>query len=212
VTTVVIVRPLFLALCCAFCAKPAPLTNPAHPKFALTAPDSFDVDMRTTKGRMLVRVRRSWSPNGADRFYSLVRNRYFDSVAFHRTIRNFVAQFGIHGDTAVSAAWRGKNIPDDSVRAQNARGTLSFARSGPNTRSVQLYFNTVHNTPRLDTLNGFGFPPIGEVVLGAKSSTRSIGSIRVREVARRSRAPHKTRSPARGIRTCDGRFQGSTIS
>lgn len=156
-----------IAVCLALgCAKPAPLTNPAHPKFALTAPDSFDVDMRTTKGRMLVRVRRAWSPNGADRFYSLVRNQYFDSVAFHRTIRNFVAQFGIHGDTSVSAAWRGKSIPDDSVRAQNARGTLAFARSGPNTRSVQLYFNTVHNTPRLDTLNGFGFPPIGEVVFG----------------------------------------------
>jgi peptidyl-prolyl cis-trans isomerase A (cyclophilin A) len=59
---------------------------------------------------MLVRVRRAWSPNGADRFYSLVQNHYFDSVAFHRTIRNFVAQFGIHGDTGVSAAWRGKSI------------------------------------------------------------------------------------------------------
>jgi peptidyl-prolyl cis-trans isomerase A (cyclophilin A) len=148
------------------CAKPAPLTEPTHPKFAVTAPDSFDVDMRTTKGRMLVRVRRGWSPNGADRFYALVRNRYFDSVAFHRTIRNFVAQFGIHGDTAVSAKWRGKSIPDDPVRAQNTRGTLAFARSGPHTRSVQLFFNTVHNTPRLDTLNGFGFPPIGEVVFG----------------------------------------------
>lgn len=146
------------------CFKPAPLTNPSHAKFTGVAPDSFDVEVRTTKGMMLVRVHRQWAPNGADRFYALVRNRYFDSVAFHRTIRNFVAQFGIHGDTAVSAAWRGKNIPDDSVRHPNSKGTLSFARGGPNTRSVQLYFNTVDNTPRLDTLNGFGFPPIGEVI------------------------------------------------
>jgi cyclophilin family peptidyl-prolyl cis-trans isomerase len=115
---------------------------------------------------MLVRVRKSWSPNGADRFYSLVQNHYFDFVAFHRTIRNFVAQFGIHGDSAVNAAWRGKSIPDDSVRARNEQGKLSFALGGPNSRSVQLFFNTVHNTPRLDTLNGFGFPPIGEVVFG----------------------------------------------
>jgi cyclophilin family peptidyl-prolyl cis-trans isomerase len=148
------------------CAKPAPLGDPSHPAYQLTAPDSFDVEMHTTKGMMLVRVRRGWSPNGADRFYVLTQNRYFDSVAFHRTIRNFVAQFGIHGDTAVSAAWRNKNIPDDSVRAPNRKRTLAFARSGPNTRSVQLYFNTTDNTPRLDTLNGFGFPPIGEVVYG----------------------------------------------
>jgi peptidyl-prolyl cis-trans isomerase A (cyclophilin A) len=158
--------PLILAALALACAKPAPLTNPAHPAFATTAPDSFDVEMRTTKGVMVVRVRRHWSPNGADRFHALVRNRYFDSVAFHRTIRNFVAQFGIHGDTAVSAAWRGKTIRDDSVRAPNRKGTLSFARSGRNTRAVQLFFNNVDNTPRLDTLNGFGFPPIGEVVVG----------------------------------------------
>src|SRR5262249_48372481 len=66
----------------------------------------------------------------------------------------------------VSAAWNGRNIPDDTVRATNARGTLAFARGGPNTRSTQLYFNLVDNTPRLDTLNGFGFPPIGRVVQG----------------------------------------------
>lgn len=122
--------------------------------------------MLTTKGALRVRVRRAWSPHGADRFYALVRNRYFDSVAFHRTIRNFVAQFGISGDSAVNAAWKGRGIPDDAVRATNRRGTLAFARGGRNTRSVQLYFNLVDNTPRLDTLNGFGFPPIGEIVRG----------------------------------------------
>lgn len=115
---------------------------------------------------MTVRVRRHWSPNGVDRFHALVRERYFDDVAFHRTIRNFVAQFGIHGDTAVSAAWRGKSIPDDPVKAPNRKGTLAYARGGPNSRSTQLFFNTVDNTPRLDTLNTFGFPPIGEVVDG----------------------------------------------
>ncbi len=155
---------LVLTLSLVACFKPAPLTNPSHVKFTGPAPDSFDVEMRTTKGMLLVRVRRQWAPNVADRFYALVRNGYFDSVAFHRTIANFVAQFGIHGDTAVSAAWRGKTIADDSVRHANSKGTLSFARGGPNTRSVQLYFNTVDNTPRLDTLNGFGFPPIGEVI------------------------------------------------
>jgi len=122
--------------------------------------------METTKGEMVIRVRRHWSPNGADRFYGLVRNHYFDDVAFHRTIRGFVAQFGIHGDTAVNSAWRGKNIQDDPVRVVNQKGTLSFACSGPNTRNTQLFFNTVDNTPRLDTLNTIGFPPLGQVIRG----------------------------------------------
>lgn len=157
---------LALAVACATSFRPAPLTEPTDQRFIAVAPDSFDVEMITTKGPMLIRVRRNWSPIGADRFFSLVRNHYFDSVAFHRTIRNFVAQFGIHGDTAVSRAWRGKAILDDPVKVVNQKGTLSYARGGPNTRSVQLFFNTVDNTPRLDTLNTFGFPPIGQVIRG----------------------------------------------
>ncbi len=148
------------------CCRRASLLKPEHKAYTRIAPDSFEVRFTTTKGAMDVRVRRAWSPHGVDRFHALVQQRYFDDVAFHRTIRNFVAQFGMHGDTAVNRAWRGKSIPDDTLRAPNRRGALSYARGGPNTRSVQLFFNTVDNTPRLDTLNGFGFPPIGEVMQG----------------------------------------------
>jgi homoserine O-acetyltransferase len=151
---------------CSPAFRPAPLTEPTDSRYAAIAPDSFDVEMQTTKGTMVVRVRRHWAPLGGDRFHVLVRNHYFDSVAFHRTINNFVAQFGIHGDTSVSRAWRGRTIPDDSVRVVNQRGTLSYARGGPSTRSVQLFFNLVDNTPRLDTLNAIGFPPIGQVIQG----------------------------------------------
>lgn len=162
----IVFSSLVAMVACGSSFRPAPLTEPTDARFLSVAPDSFDVDMVTTKGTMIVRVRRNWAPIGADRFYALVRNHYFDSVAFHRTIRNFVAQFGIHGDTAVSRAWRGKSILDDPVKVVNQKGTLSYARGGPNTRSVQLFFNTVDNTPRLDTLNTFGFPPIGQVIRG----------------------------------------------
>jgi peptidyl-prolyl cis-trans isomerase A (cyclophilin A) len=148
------------------CTHRTSLFDAGSREYSAVAPDSFDVELVTTRGAIMVRVRRDWSPHGADRYYGLVRAGYFDGAAFFRTIRNFVAQFGLHGDPSVNAAWRGQTIPDDSVKAPNRRGALAFARGGPNTRSVQLFFNTVDNTPRLDTLNGFGFPPIGEVVQG----------------------------------------------
>lgn len=147
------------------CARRVPLTEPDAKAFHAVGPDSFDVRVVTTKGTMRVRVRRDWSPAGADRFHALVRQRFFDDVAFHRTIRNYVAQFGIPGDPDVTRAWRGQSIPDEPVRAPNRRGALSFARGGPNSRTTQLFFNLVDNTPRLDTLGG-GYPPIGEVVEG----------------------------------------------
>jgi peptidyl-prolyl cis-trans isomerase A (cyclophilin A) len=159
-----VVTAAITASCAARHAPPSP--TPADTSFNESAPDSFDVEMRTTKGTMLVRVRRHWAPLGADRFYALSRNRYLDSLAFFRTIGNFVAQFGLNGDPAVNSAWRGKTIADEPVRVVNQKGTLSFARGGPNTRSTQLFFNTVDNTPRLDTLNTIGFPPIGQVIQG----------------------------------------------
>lgn len=149
----------------AACIHRVSVLRPDDAFFSRQAPDSFDVEMLTTKGPMTVRVRRDWSPHGADRFYALVKAGFYTDVAFHRTIRNFVAQFGISGDTAITHAWDSKGIPDDPVRASNVRGALSFARGGPASRSTQLYFNLVDNA-RLDTLSGFGFPPIGHVVDG----------------------------------------------
>lgn len=160
------VTPWLIAVAVFACRRPPSLLEPDNAKFAAVAPDSFDTEFVTTKGVIVVRVVRAWSPHGADRFYALVRSGFFSDVAFHRTIRNFVAQFGISGDTAISRAWFSRTIPDDTVRVPNKRGTMTFARGGPNSRSTQLYFNLVDNTPRLDTLNGFGFPPIGRIVEG----------------------------------------------
>ena len=155
---------LLLAACIGGRRQP-PGFPPVKP---IAVPDSFDVEMVTTKGTMLVRTYRAWSPHGAERFHTLVRSRFLEDVAFHRTMRNFVAQFGIHGDTAVTRAWDNRTIPDDSVRAKNERGTIAFARGGRNTRGTQLFFNLVSNSPRLDTLNGFGFPPIGRIIQGVE--------------------------------------------
>ena len=153
-------------LAAASCASPPPpLTVPGDPFYAAVAPDSFDVTMETTKGDLVVRVKRDWAPRGADRFHSLVRGGYYDGQAFFRVIRGFVAQFGLHGDTLVSAAWKDNRLQDDSVRADNVRGTLSYARAGANTRGTQLFFNLGDNR-RLDDANGFGFAPIGRVVEG----------------------------------------------
>ncbi len=127
-----------------------------------TAPDVFRARFETSRGDFVVEVHRDWSPNGADRFYNLVSNGFYDNVRFFRVIAGFMAQFGIHGDTAVSAAWREQRIPDDSVVQSNTRGFVSYAMGGPNTRTTQIFINYGDNS-RLD---GMGFPPFGQVVEG----------------------------------------------
>jgi len=142
-------------------SPPAPaFADPA--KLTAKAPESFKAQFNTTKGKFVIEVTRSLAPNGADRFYNLVRSGYFTDVAFFRVVPGFMCQFGIHGNPNISAKWREARISDDPVKGSNARGTITFAMGGPNTRTTQLFINFADNA-RLD---GMGFPPIGKVVEG----------------------------------------------
>ena len=98
------------------------------------APDTFDVKFTTTKGPVVIRVTRAWAPRGADRFYNLVRGKFFDGAAFFRVIPGFMAQFGISPDPKVSAAWNSQNLQDAlnglqglGVDGSRAVGVLSQA-------------------------------------------------------------------------------------
>jgi len=126
------------------------------------APAAFKVKFKTTKGDFTLEVTRDWSPLGADRFYNLVKAGYFTDVAFFRVIEGFMVQFGIHGDPEVSAAWRGARIQDDPVKQSNAKGYISYAMAGPNTRTTQLFINYGNN----DRLDDMGFSPFGKVTEG----------------------------------------------
>jgi len=137
-----------------------PLLQPRN--FTETAPESFVVRLETTKGVIRFQVSREWAPRGADRVYNLVKAGYYDGVTFHRVIPGFMAEFGINGDPWVNAAWRQARMPDEPVRKPNLRGTVSFSKSEPDTRTVQLFINSDENR----SLDGQGFSPIGEVVEG----------------------------------------------
>jgi peptidyl-prolyl cis-trans isomerase A (cyclophilin A) len=142
-------------------AAPA-LRSPTAAALAAQGPDSFDITLYTTKGPVTARVRRAWAPRGADRVFHAVRARYYDGVRFYRVIPGFMAQFGFNGNPAVSRAWAAHEMPDDPVRQTNARGMLTFASRGPNTRTVQLFINTAANR----NLDALGFAPVGQVLAG----------------------------------------------
>lgn len=156
---------LGLGLAMAQDAKPAAAATPdaADPaKLTEKAPDTFKAQFDTTKGKITIEVTRSLSPNGADRFYNLVKSGYFKDLAFFRVIKGFMCQFGIHGDPTVAAKWRTANIQDDPVKGSNTRGTVTFATAGPNTRSTQFFINFGDNA----SLDSQGFSPFGKVTEG----------------------------------------------
>ncbi|MDH3207379.1 MAG: peptidylprolyl isomerase [Gemmatimonadota bacterium] len=140
-----------------------PLLYPAAPEFNERAPDMYRAHFETSEGDFVVEVHRDWAPNGADRFYNLVANGYYDDVRFFRVISGFMAQFGMHAEPLVTAQWRAATLPDDPVVESNTRGRVTFAMtSQPNSRTTQAFINFGNNT----NLDGMGFAPFGEIVEG----------------------------------------------
>jgi len=129
------------------------------------APDTYKAKFETSKGDFVIEVHRSWAPLGADRFYNLVKNGFYDDCRFFRVIqspRPFMVQFGISGDPALSKVWAPARIQDDPVKQSNKRGFVTFAMGGPNTRTTQVFINYADNS----NLDRQGFPPFGEVTSG----------------------------------------------
>jgi peptidyl-prolyl cis-trans isomerase A (cyclophilin A) len=145
-----------------------PLAHVTHPdlldpsKASAHAPDVYKAKLTTTKGDVVLEIHRDWSPNGADRFYNLIKMGFYDDTRFFRAVDGFMVQWGISGDPMVSAKWQNAGIPDDPPKQSNARGTITFAQSSlPNSRTTQVFISTVDNS-RLDK----NFAPFGKVVTG----------------------------------------------
>ena len=138
----------------------AKLRNPALLKEQ--APATYKAKFDTSAGVFVIEVHRDWAPLGADRFYNLVKNGFYDDVRFFRVLDGFMAQFGMSGNPGLSAAWRTQQLKDDPVKQSNKRGYVTFAHAGPNTRTTQVFINFQDNSP----LDAQGFPPFGQVVQG----------------------------------------------
>lgn len=136
------------------------------------SPDLFRVKIETTAGNFVIEVHRDWSPHGADRFYELVRDGYYNHSRFFRVVPGRWVQFGISGDPRTAQKWRHRVIPDDSLVQHNTPGFVAFANTGPNTRSTQVYVNTGDNS-RNDRENGFA--PFGQVVKGMDTVDKLYG-------------------------------------
>ncbi len=155
-------------------SKDPNVTDPS--KLTAKAPDKFKVAFETTAGNFDMECTRDWAPNGVDRFYNLVKAGFYDDVAFFRVVKTpkpFVVQFGIHGNPAVSKAWRDAQIPPDDPKQSNTRGKVTFAMAGsPDTRTTQLFINYGDNA----NLDKMGFAPICEVSAEAMNEVEKIFS------------------------------------
>jgi peptidyl-prolyl cis-trans isomerase A (cyclophilin A) len=128
-----------------------------------SAPDAFTVTFTSTVSDELIvlEVIRAWSPIGADRFYQLVLDNFYNCAAFFRVVPDFVVQFGIAAEPNETSHWD-TTIPDDPTLQSNLRSYVSYATAGPGTRTSQMFINLDDNAG----LDEQGFSPFGRIVQG----------------------------------------------
>jgi homoserine O-acetyltransferase len=139
------------------------LLAPDSPEMNRQAPDIARVRLETTKGIIRLEMHRAWAPHGADRFYNLVRNGFYDQAPVFRVRAGMWAQFGINGDPKIAQLWRNRTIADDPRVESNVRGTVAFAFRDPNGRTTQVFINLRDNSATHDKEP---FVPIAKVIEG----------------------------------------------
>jgi len=135
--------------------------------------DGIFADIKTNKGEIIIKLESEKTPVTVASFVSLAEGKspfvsddfkgkkYFDSLSFHRIIKDFMIQGGDPtGSGTGSPGYKFKDEFHDSLTHSKA-GILSMANSGPKTNGSQ-FFITHKETP---FLNG-KHTVFGEVVNG----------------------------------------------
>ncbi len=185
---------LFLAGCGEKEKAVAPPPKPPEP------PAVYQVKFETTRGDIIIEVNREWAERGADHFFSLVYEKFYNGVRFHRIMRRYIVQWGISNDPKVQAIYGQMQIRDDAVKESNKRGTVTFAKLGANSRTTQVFIN-LRDNPDLDKE---GFAPFGKVIEGmdvVENLWSSYG-----EVAPRGSGPDPTKMMTQGQAYLDREF------
>jgi len=166
------------------------------------APEKFSVEFECTNGTFVVECVTEWAPLGAQRFYTLVKEGFFNDTGFFRVVPGFVVQFGLAADPSATAKWKSTTLRDDPVKQSNKKGTLAFAAVGPASRTTQVFINLADNSKTLDKSN---FAVFGQVVEGMKEVVERL-YWGYGEMAPRGSGPDPTQIEIKGNAYLEARF------
>ena len=119
--------------------------------------------MQTSAGELRIEVYPEAAPNAAARFVELVESGFYDDTPISRVVPGFVAQFGVNWRDG-HKDWQSRNFDDDPTLFALERGTLAFAKAGPNTNSTQVFINLNENNHL--AAPQYNFTVFGKVVEG----------------------------------------------
>lgn len=133
----------------------------------LVSPMAFAADdlentlyMDLKDGRVVIRLRPDMAPKTVARIKVLVRQHFYDGLAFHRVIEGFMAQGGDPKGDGTGGS--GQNIPAEFNALKHERGTMSMARAQDPDSADSQFFICFAPAPFLDGQ----YTAFGQVVQG----------------------------------------------
>ncbi len=131
-------------------------------------PEKYRAKFISSKGEFVIEVNREQAPLAAERFFRLLEEDYYAGCYLYRVRPGFVVQWGISNSPRKTAKWNQEYLLDEPVKVPNARGAVSFAASGKDSRTMQVFVNLGNNGP----LDKQGFSPFGRVISGMDVFTK----------------------------------------
>jgi cyclophilin family peptidyl-prolyl cis-trans isomerase len=104
--------------------------------------------MQTSEGPIVLELFDEDAPKTVANFKKLADDGFYDSLVFHRVIKDFMIQGGCPQGTGTGGP--GYQFEDEFNEHKAVKGALAMANSGPNTNGSQFFIVTAEATPWLD--------------------------------------------------------------
>lgn len=113
------------------------------PAITLNPKKKYTATLTTSRGDIVCELFAKDAPKTVNNFVFLARDKFYDGIAFHRVIPDFMIQGG--DPTGTGRGGPGYRFEDETKGSSNKHevGTLSMANAGPNTNGSQFFITHV---------------------------------------------------------------------
>jgi peptidyl-prolyl cis-trans isomerase B (cyclophilin B) len=98
---------------------------------------TYEVTIATDKGDIVMDLDPKLAPNTVNNFVALARQGFYDNLAFHRVVPEFVIQGGDPEGTGRGGP--GYRFADEPVQGEYTLGAVAMANAGPDTNGSQFF-------------------------------------------------------------------------
>jgi peptidyl-prolyl cis-trans isomerase B (cyclophilin B) len=98
---------------------------------------TYEVTIATDKGDIVMDLDPKLAPNTVNNFVALARQGFYDKLAFHRVVPEFVIQGGDPEGTGRGGP--GYRFADEPVQGEYTLGAVAMANAGPDTNGSQFF-------------------------------------------------------------------------